>query len=47
MNPTNASRPPFPPYTRETAIQKVRMAEDGFGRHLLRGTDQRHACNRT
>jgi len=30
MNPTNASRPPFPPYTRETAIQKVRMAEDGW-----------------
>jgi nuclear transport factor 2 (NTF2) superfamily protein len=24
------SRPPFPPFTRETAIQKVRMAEDGW-----------------
>ena len=24
------SRPPVPPYTRETAIQKVRMAEDGW-----------------
>jgi uncharacterized protein len=24
------SRPPFPPYTRETAIQKVRAAEDGW-----------------
>lgn len=23
-------RPPFPPFTRETAIQKVRMAEDGW-----------------
>ena len=24
------SRPPFPPFTRETAMQKVRMAEDGW-----------------
>lgn len=24
------SRPPFPPFTRESAIQKVRMAEDGW-----------------
>ncbi len=24
------SRPPFPPFTRETAIQKVRLAEDGW-----------------
>lgn len=24
------SRPPFPPFTRETAIQKVRMAEDSW-----------------
>ncbi len=24
------SRPPFPPFTRETAIQKVRAAEDGW-----------------
>lgn len=24
------SRPPLPPFTRETAIQKVRMAEDGW-----------------
>jgi uncharacterized protein len=23
-------RPPFPPFTRETAMQKVRMAEDGW-----------------
>lgn len=23
-------RPPFPPFTRETAIQKVRLAEDGW-----------------
>jgi len=23
-------RPPFPPFTRETALQKVRMAEDGW-----------------
>ena len=27
-NPT--SRPPLPPFTRETAAQKVRMAEDGW-----------------
>src|SRR4051794_5418918 len=24
------SRPPFPPFTRETAIEKVRAAEDGW-----------------
>lgn len=30
MNATNESRPPFPPFTRETAAQKVRMAEDGW-----------------
>ena len=24
------SRPPFPPFTRETAIQKVRIAEDSW-----------------
>ena len=23
-------RPPFPPFNRETAIQKVRLAEDGW-----------------
>jgi len=27
---TTEARPPFPPFTRETAIQKVRMAEDGW-----------------
>jgi nuclear transport factor 2 (NTF2) superfamily protein len=27
---TDAPRPPFPPFTRETAIQKVRLAEDGW-----------------
>jgi hypothetical protein len=31
MNATNEqSRPPFPPFTRETAAQKVRLAEDGW-----------------
>ncbi|MCH9798680.1 MAG: nuclear transport factor 2 family protein [Betaproteobacteria bacterium] len=31
MNQTsNEPRPPLPPFTRETAIQKVRMAEDGW-----------------
>lgn len=24
------SRPPFPPFTRETAVEKVRLAEDGW-----------------
>ena len=27
---TTATRPPLPPFTRETAIQKVRFAEDGW-----------------
>lgn len=27
---TPPARPPLPPFTRETAIQKVRMAEDGW-----------------
>src|SRR5580765_7452057 len=27
---TSATRPPLPPFTRETAIQKVRLAEDGW-----------------
>ena len=26
----NAKRPPIPPFTRETAIEKVRLAEDGW-----------------
>ncbi len=30
MNTEIESRPPFPPFTRETAMQKVRMAEDGW-----------------
>ncbi|MGB2831930.1 MAG: nuclear transport factor 2 family protein [Methylotenera sp.] len=30
MNTTTEARPPFPPFTRETATQKVRMAEDGW-----------------
>ncbi|MDP3333376.1 MAG: nuclear transport factor 2 family protein [Methylococcaceae bacterium] len=30
MNTPIEARPPFPPFTRETAIQKVRMAEDGW-----------------
>ena len=29
MNTTQV-RPPLPPFTRETAVQKVRMAEDGW-----------------
>lgn len=29
MTPTE-TRPPLPPFTRETAIQKVRLAEDGW-----------------
>jgi len=30
MTDENESRPPFPPFTRETAKQKVRMAEDAW-----------------
>lgn len=30
MNTPIETRPPFPPFTRETATQKVRMAEDGW-----------------
>lgn len=30
MSDTIESKPPFPPFTRETAIQKIRMAEDGW-----------------
>ena len=30
MSATPEARPPFPPFTRETAAQKVRMAEDGW-----------------
>lgn len=28
-----ATRPPLPPFTRETAIQKVRLAEDAWNSH--------------
>ena len=30
MNTAIEPRPPLPPFTRETAVQKVRMAEDGW-----------------
>jgi uncharacterized protein len=30
MNTHPETRPPFPPFTHETATQKVRMAEDGW-----------------
>jgi len=30
MTQASEARPPFPPFTRETAAQKVRMAEDGW-----------------
>lgn len=30
MNASDESRPPFPPFTRETALKKVRAAEDGW-----------------
>ncbi len=30
MNTSHEARPPFSPFTRETAIQKVRMAEDAW-----------------
>lgn len=34
LESTQMTRPPLPPFTRETALQKVRMAEDGWN-----GTD--------
>lgn len=33
MNTATENRPPIPPFTRESAIQKVRMAEDGWNSH--------------
>jgi nuclear transport factor 2 (NTF2) superfamily protein len=30
LSPTDENRPPVPPFCRETAIQKVRMAEDAW-----------------
>ena len=30
MSQTAEARPPLPPFTRETAMQKIRMAEDGW-----------------
>ncbi len=30
MSTNQDTRPPLPPFTRETATQKVRMAEDGW-----------------
>jgi nuclear transport factor 2 (NTF2) superfamily protein len=30
MSSTNEVRPPLPPFTRESAIEKVRLAEDGW-----------------
>jgi nuclear transport factor 2 (NTF2) superfamily protein len=30
MNQSAESRPPFPPFTKESAIEKVRLAEDGW-----------------
>jgi hypothetical protein len=30
MSTAEETRPPLPPFTRETALQKVRMAEDGW-----------------
>ena len=30
MTVSSETRPPIPPFTRETAIQKIRMAEDGW-----------------
>lgn len=30
IGPIDSSRPPFPPFTQESAAQKVRLAEDGW-----------------
>jgi nuclear transport factor 2 (NTF2) superfamily protein len=31
--PTASARPPFPPFTRDSAMQKVRLAEDAWNTH--------------
>lgn len=33
MSNSNQIRPPLPPFTRETALLKVRLAEDGWNSH--------------
>ena len=33
---TTPARPPFPPFTRDSAIQKVRLAEDAWNMGLWR-----------
>ena len=39
------SRPPLPPFTAETAAQKVRLAEDAWNtRDPARGRARLHAC---
>ena len=41
------ARPPLPPFTRETALQKVRMAEDGWnGRDPMRVSLAYTECSR-
>ena len=30
MKDQNSSRPPLPPFTHESALEKVRLAEDGW-----------------
>jgi nuclear transport factor 2 (NTF2) superfamily protein len=51
MSQPIVSRPPFPPFTRETAAQKARMAEDAWntrepGRVALAYTPDSHWRNR-
>src|ERR1700739_1930217 len=50
--PNGSARPPLPPFTRETAIQKVRLAEDAWNsrdpqRVALAYTLDSHWRNRT
>ena len=51
VSPTHELRPPVPPFTHETAVQKVRLAEDGWnsrdpGKVALAYTIDSHWRNR-
>ena len=41
MTTSSETRPPLPPFTRESAIKKVRAAEDGWKRIRIGGVELR------
>lgn len=45
MNHIPESRPPLPPFTRETAIQKVRLAEDAWNSHDPQRVAHAYTCD--